>query len=588
MSPAEKKAKAEIKRLRAEIEELDRRYYQQARPALSDWEYDALRERLLMLERDYPQLAAAASPTVRVGSDLVEGARTRPHLQQMLSLDNSYSREELAGFDDRLRRVLSAEAAIRYLVEPKIDGLSISVRYDRGQLVQALTRGDGEVGEIVTDNFLQISGVPVRWPLPEVPECVELRGEVYMTYARFNEVNAERAAAGLELYANPRNLAAGTLKLKENTAEVARRGLSVIFYGVGEWRGDGRPETQQGLIELLRQGGWPTHAQTWQAATVDELWQAIAQLDALRRELPYPTDGAVIKLDSCALQAQAGSTARAPRWAFAYKYAPEQALTLMHKITLQVGRTGVLTPVAELSPVELSGSTVSRATLHNADEIARKDIREGDYVWVQKAGEVIPEVVRVELSRRPSGSVPYSFPCQCPSCGAMVVRLAGEVAMRCSGSDCPDQRKRALEHFAGRNAMAIDGLGEAVVAQLVERSLVRTAADLYRLSLAELLSLEGFAEKSALNLHGAIAASKRNDLWRLIHALGIPQVGVTVAELLARQFGSLQELRGATLERLEAIHGIGESMAQSICSFFDDKAVALWIDELVAAGGKYR
>ncbi len=560
----------QIKKLREQIAEMDRLYYKENRPAMADMEYDFLKKQLEALETAHPQLKSAASPTAGVGSDLTGEMPTVRHKTPMLSLENSYSREELEGFDSRLRRALAHEGvSLEYVVEPKVDGLSISVVYENGKLVRAVTRGDGEEGEVVTQNFLTIASVPREWPIEKMSSLVELRGEVYLTHEQFEKINAEREEAGLELYANPRNLAAGTLKLKDDVSEVAQRGLRVVFYALGAGREQFASQSE--LLEFLAAHEFPAQAHWWKAAGIQEAWAKIEELDALRKGFLYPTDGAVIKLNSFAQQLDAGFTARSPRWAFAYKYAPERAETKLRAITIQVGRTGVLTPVAELDPVELSGSTVARATLHNADEIARKDIRVGDTVVIEKAGEVIPAVVAVVLQKRPMESVPYEFPKSCPSCGALVMRVEDEVAWRCPNPDCPEQRKRSLEHFASRNAMAIDGLGEAVVAQLVGRELVKTPGDLYALGIRELLSLEGFAEKSALNLLSAIEKSKQNDLWRLLHALGIPQVGETVAQELAAHFGSLDSLASAAAESLLEMDGIGECMAKSIAGYFADE-----------------
>ena len=601
--------KRKIQKLREQIAELDRLYYQQNRPAISDLEYDFLRKDLEILEARHPEivaalaaatLVAAASPTQRVGDDRTAGFATARHLSPMLRLENTYSRAELEAFDARLNRALelSAEANLDYVVEPKIDGVSVSVVYENGRLARAVTRGDGEEGDVVTDNFLMIAGVPREFPpvaAQKIPLAIELRGEVFLSYSQFQKINAEVAAAGGEEYANPRNLAAGTLKLKDNPEEVRRRGLQVIFYTTGAREKNIFP-TQAALLQFLQENNFPTHERWWSASGIQAVWQAIQTLDTVRGQFAYPTDGAVIKLSDVQRQDQAGFTARAPRWAFAYKYAPERAPTLLTRITVQVGRTGVLTPVAELTPVALSGSIVARATLHNADEIARKDIREGDTVIVEKAGEVIPAVVSVVLDKRPASSVPFVFPARCPACAQPVHRAVGEVAWRCTNAECPEQLKRALEHFASRSAMSIDELGEVVVGQLVASGLVKNFADLYTLDEKKLQELDYFQaklkgvptgqlnKKSADNLLSAIAHSRSNDLWRLLHGLGIPQVGETVSQLLAREFADLASLRAASVERLLAIHGLGESMAHSIVAFFADPKKQKVLDSLASLG----
>lgn len=587
--------KKQIKSLREQIAEMDRLYYQQNRPAMADMEYDFLKKQLEALEQANPDVTAEldkrkTSPTAKVGSDLTGEMPTIRHGIPMLSLENSYNRVELDGFDSRLRRALKLSegegAALEYVVEPKIDGLSINVVYENGRLVRAVTRGDGEEGEVVTQNFLTIAGVPRQWP-GIAPQLVELRGEVYMTYEQFQRVNAQREADGEESYANPRNLAAGTLKLKDNTEEVCRRGLRAIFYGLGLVQGEENPEwgrRHSEFLEFLVKNNFPTQAKWWRCSGIQAVWRAIEEMDTLRKKFAYPTDGAVIKLDDIALRETAGWTARAPRWAFAYKYLPERAETKLEKITVQVGRTGVLTPVAELTPVELSGSMVARATLHNSDEIARKDIREGDCVIIEKAGEVIPAVVSIVMEKRSPDSRAFEFPRECPACGSLVMRIEGEVAVRCVNPECPAQRKRALEHFASRNAMAIDGMGEAVVEQLVDKGFVKTIADVYRLGLKDFLKLEGFAEKSAMNLFTSLEASKQNDLWRVIHALGIPQVGETVSQLLAVEFGTLENLQSASKERLMEVAGIGENMADSIVKFFSNNERHRMIEAMRHAG----
>lgn len=572
------KAQRNIKKLRAAVVKHEK-LYREGKPEIGDWEFDMLLEQLKSLEELYPEFSQD-SPSQKVGDDRSGKFPTASHLEPMLSLENTYSKDDLWGFDAKLRRALGVDESLEYVLEPKIDGVAISVVYENGKLVRAVTRGNGQQGDLVTDNFLQIKGVSPT--LCTDAALLELRGEVFLDYAQFEKINQQRTEEGQELYANPRNLAAGTLKLKDATAEVAQRGLQVIFYGLGAMEGTSPKPNHADVLNFIKDLGLPTHSWWCLASTQEEVWGAIEKLDSLRNELGYPTDGAVLKLNSRALQQEAGMTAKAPRWAFAYKYEPMRAITLLEDIVVQVGRTGVLTPVAHLKPVELSGSTVSRATLHNADEIERKDVRIGDTVVIEKAGEVIPAVIKVVLEKRPADSQPYSFPHECPECHEIAVRMEGEVAWRCVNEECPQRKHRALEHFSSRNAMDIDGLGEAVVEELV--NFIKTPADLYTLKAGDLYEMAYFQSKAVEvkrgqeyktlmvnNLLEAIERSKANDLWRLLHGLGIAQVGENVAKLLAEEFGTLDKLAQATVEDLCKIHGVGESMAHCVVEFFSRK-----------------
>ena len=588
-------AQKRIAALRSEVARHDERYYRSASPEIGDQEYDRMKRELEGLEAKFPDAARAAgadTPTARVGDDRAEGFRTVRHLQAMQSLDNTYSEAELREFHARLSRVLGRDD-LSYVVEPKLDGLAVSLTYEKGRFVRAVTRGNGAEGDDVTANALTIRALPrelKRSAQAPIPDLIEIRGEIYMTLSEFQRINAARDEAGEERYANPRSLAAGTIKLLD-PREVAQRSLELVLYGMGACEpAKAAGDTQSGYHARVRAWGLPTVEKFWTARGIDEAWSAIGELDRLRRGFAYATDGAVVKLDSLALQREAGSTSKAPRWAMAYKYAAERAETRLLSITVQVGRTGVLTPVAELEPVLLAGTTVSRATLHNRDEIARKDIRVGDYVFVEKAGEVIPAVVGVNPARRTPGCAPFVFPTRCPSCGSAVIQVEGEVALRCPNYDCPVQVRRRVQHFASKACVDIDGLGEAMVDVLVEKGWVRGVADIYRLKRDNLLTLGKSVEKSTDNLLAAIESSKRADLWRFIHGLGIAHVGAAAAKDLAARFGGLEALSQARHgdfigEGKESrIAGIGETMAEAIIGHFNQPRNRTLVRDLVKVG----
>ena len=566
--------------LRAEIARHDELYYRAGRTEISDVEYDALKRELTELERAHPDLAGSDSPTARVGDDRTEGFQHYRHRLPMQSLDNTYSEAELRTFDQRLRKLLGtpADAALPYVVEPKVDGVAVSVTYEKGRFVRAVTRGNGVEGDDITANVRTIRHLPMTLAGDGHPDVLEIRGEIYMTLAVFRRLNAQREEGGLETFANPRNLAAGTVKLLD-PAEVAKRPLDIVLYGIGHCSAEIAP-SQSAYHDLLRAWKVPTVERLWRADGIDAAWRAIQELDTVRREFAYATDGAVVKLDNFARQREAGATSKAPRWAIAYKYAPERAETRLRAIAIQVGRTGVLTPVAELEPVQLAGTTVARATLHNEDEIARKDIRVGDTVLVEKAGEIIPAVLGVNLALRPADSEAFHFPENCPECATPVVKLPGEVAWRCPNLTCPAQVRRRIEHFASKQCMDIEGLGEAVVDQLVTRGLARTISDIYRLRHDDLVTLDKFGEKSAQNLAAGIRASKTAELWRLIHGLGIPGVGASSAKDLARHFRGVHALVAASEAELIALEGVGEKTARAIRAFFNEPANSILIDEL--------
>ena len=570
--------------LRERIAHHDRLYYEQAKPEISDREYDLLYRELVELERAHPELITPDSPTQKVGGRPQGSFQQVRHLVPMQSLDNTYSAEEIADFVDRLHRLLPGEQ-IPLTIEPKVDGVAIALLYEKGHLVRAATRGDGTHGDEVTRNIRTIAAIPATLH-GAVPALLEVRGEVYLPKETFLRINAERDEQGLPVFANPRNAAAGSLKQLDSSVTAERR-LSAVFYGFGALEPSEKsalPETQQEFFDNLRSWGLPTDPKIWTASTAAEVMAAIGELGEIRHGFPFETDGAVIKVDQLSLHSRLGSTSKAPRWAIAYKYEPEQARTRLRDITVQVGRTGVLTPVAELDPVFVAGSTVSRATLHNEEEITRKDLRIGDMVLIEKAGDVIPAVVEVLTAERDGSERVFAMPTHCPVCGAAVTRTEEEVAVRCANPACAAQVRRRIEYFASRSAMDIAGLGEAVVAQLGEVGLLHDVADLYALKAEQLLPLERMGEKSVENLLAAIAVSREQSLWRLLAGLGIPHVGVAAARTLAASFGTLDRLALASVEELSAVEEIGEIMAAAIHRWFRDPTVLALLEKLCVAG----
>lgn len=556
-----------IAELRQSLHDHNHRYYVLADPVISDREYDALLEELAELEAAHPAYDDPDSPTRRVGGAPIDGFITRAHAVPMISLANSYSLDEVLAYDQRTRKLLGGQT-FSYIVEPKIDGVAVSLRYEHGQLVQALSRGDGREGDDLTHNIRTLHSIPLQLRTGAPPEVLEVRGEVYMTRKGFLALNQERQNAGLNVFANPRNAAAGSLKLLDPRL-VARRPLDAIWYGVGETRGI-RFETHLDLLNALKTLGFRTPKTFWTCESAAELEHALLALQSQKNDFPFEMDGAVIKVNERRHYDPLGSTAKSPRWAVAYKYEPEQAETRLLAITVQVGRTGVLTPVAELEPVSISGSTVSRATLHNWEEMERKDIHIGDSVIIEKAGEIIPAVVRVVLEKRPSDARRLPPPEHCPACGGPVSRREGEVAWRCDNPACPAKGLSRLRHFVSRRCMDIDNVGEELLKSLLQEGLVREPADLYRLPehRETLLRLERMAEKSVDNLLSGIEQSKNRDLWRVLHALGIPQVGERTAQSLEEAFDSLDALAEADEATLTAIPDIGPIVAHSILQFF--------------------
>lgn len=603
-------AKNRILELRNLLEKYERAYRIDNAPLVSDIEYDALMHELVRLEKVFPQYDSPDSISKRVGSDLGDDFEKVKHLSPMLSLDNVFSIQELREFDSRLKKALQIDETqeLEYNIEPKIDGAGISLVYKNGVLLRALTRGDGETGEDITENIGIIKGIAQVLNTPTPPALLEIRGEVYMTRAEFERLCAEKEAQNAakkqknqsdffeqaqntdlpekpqkRAYANPRNLTAGTMKLLDKT-QLEKRELESVFYFIAKAEGF-ELDFQSSLPNTLKSWGLSPLLWSQKVVGVDAAYSAIMQLDEIRAKFPFDTDGAVIKLNDCSLWQKAGFTAKSPRWATAWKYKSQRAITTLKKITLQVGRTGAITPVAELESVFLSGSTVSRATLHNADELARKDIREGDKVLIEKAGEIIPAVIEVvDKDLRGANSQPFKFPEYCPVCNTKLVRDQGQAVWRCPNFFCPDRIKRALEHFASRDCMDIEGLGGAVVEKLVSANLVKFPSDIYSLKKSDLLGLDNIKEKSAQNLINAIEQSKNRDLPRLLFAIGIFNIGEKTAKDLAAKFGSLDNIKNATKEELLAVDGVGEVLVDSITAFFADPHNLEQVEKLRQAG----
>ncbi len=559
-------AKSRIKELKTEIAEHDRRYFLEAAPIISDQEYDHLYRKLRELEEQFPELVTPDSPTRRVGGAPLESFLQVTHRTRMLSLDNTYSEEEVADFFRRLQRLIPGET-IDAVIEPKVDGVALSVLYRRGVLEYAATRGNGVTGDDVTRNIRTIRAVPLHLK-GSAPEEAEVRGEVFLPKRVFAALNAERQKSGEPLFANPRNTAAGSLKQLDPTL-VAKRKLSAIFYGFGLLTGD-NVATHQQALDRLKKWGLPTHDKIWTAQTVEGVITAIQELGRIRHDFEFEIDGAVVKVDRYDLRERLGYTSKAPRWAMAFKYQAERAETRVRSIQIYVGRSGKLTPVANLDPVFVSGTTVSRATLHNGDEIRRKDVREGDVVVIEKSGEIIPAVVEVLKDRRTGEEKPFEMPLKCPSCGEPVVRLPGQVDVRCTNTECSDQVKRRLEHFAHKGALDIEGLGEMMVEQLVEKGLVKRVDHIYELDEEKLNRLDRMGKKSISNLLEGIEKSKKQPLWRLIFGLGILHVGATAARELADYFKTLEALQSASIDELIRVANTGEVVGTSIRDWFQN------------------
>ncbi len=571
---------AQMEQLARELEEHNYRYYVLDDPSIPDFEYDRMLRQLEQLEAQYPQYASSVSPTRRVGGEAISAFQKVRHAVPLESLQDVFSFDELREF---AAHVQEDELDAVYSVEPKVDGLSVALEYENGRFVRGATRGDGLVGEDVTENLKTIPSIPRV--LENAPVRLIVRGEVFMPRARFHQLNDARERAGKPLFANPRNAAAGSLRQLDPKIAAAR-GLDILVFNLQLAEGL-TFETHTQTLDYLREKRFKVIPYTL-CRTADEAVQAVEAIGAGRYDLAYDIDGAVMKLNSLAGRTRLGSTAKFPRWAAAFKYPPEVKSTVVEDIVVQVGRTGVLTPKATVAPVYLAGTTVTSATLHNQDFITEKDIRIGDTVKIRKAGEIIPEILGVELDKRPAGTKPYMLPDTCPVCGAPVVRDADGAALRCTGAECPAQLARNLAHFASRDAMDIDGLGSAIVEALIEHKMLANPADLYHLDYAAFAALPGQGKKSAENLRKAIEASKQNDLSRLLSAFGIRQVGTKAAKTLAAAFGSLDAIMAASEEALTAVPDVGAITAKSIREWFDSPQSRDLIERLRAAGVNFQ
>lgn len=574
---------AEAEKLRREIRHNEYLYYVLDAPEITDAEYDRMMVRLRELEARYPDSIPADSPTQRVGGRASSQFTEVRHLEPLLSLGNVFSAEELRAFDERVRSGLPAGSKVEYVMEPKIDGLACSLIYENGKLVRAATRGDGVVGENVTANVRTIRSIPLTLKVPEgeaVPELLDVRGEVYMPQQAFMRLNEQRAERGESEFANPRNAAAGSLRQLDPQVTASRSLSFFAYYLVGE---GAQPKHSESLA-LLARYGFKVSENYKVVENIDEAIKYIGDFNALRQGLSYDTDGAVIKVNDIYQQRILGATGKDPRWATAYKYPPEQAETTLEDIDWRVGRTGVLTPTAVLTPVKLSGSVISRATLHNEDFIRAKDIRIGDRVIINKAGEIIPEVLRVVVGKRTGDEKEVEIPSVCPECGWRVERQGEEAAIRCTNPHCPALGREGLIHFVSRDAMNIDGCGPSVINALLDAGLVRDAADLYSLRKDDLLKLERMGEKSADNLLAALDESKKNELDKLLFALGIRHVGAKVARILATEFGSMEKLQQAQPEELAQIRDIGDKIAESAVTWLNVPANIDLVERLAAAG----
>jgi DNA ligase (NAD+) len=575
-------ARRRIDSLVAELKRHDRLYYVLDRPEVSDAEYDRLLRELQELEAAHPDLRRADSPTQRLGAPPAEGFAAVEHAVPMLSLDNAMNEAELRAFDERIRRLLGSESPLEYVAEPKLDGASIELVYAHGVLAVGATRGDGRTGEDVTANLKLCPSLPLA--LAEgAPARVSVRGEVVLPIAAFERLNAARLERGEEPFANPRNAAAGSLRQLHDVDRARLRALEFRAYALAEGVPKG-VRTQSAVLETLAAWGFVTSEETEVCAGIDAVVAHHERLLARRAGLRIEIDGTVAKVNRLDLQEELGTLPRAPRWAIAVKFPPQQETTVVEGIEVQVGRTGALTPVARLRPVHVGGVTVSSASLHNQDEIERKDVRVGDTVLVQRAGDVIPQIVAVIPARRRRGAKRFRLPAHCPVCAAPTVRLEGEAVTRCTNLDCPAQLKNNLRHLAGRGALDVEGLGEKLVDQLVERGLVKRLSDVFRLEAGALEGLERMGDKSAANLIASLESARETTLARFLIALGIRHVGEGVAELLARHFGDLPALRAATREELEQVPGIGPTIAESVARFFADRRNAAEVDRFLAAG----
>lgn len=569
-------AEKRVQELHELLNQYNYEYHVLDNPSVPDAEYDRLMRELIELEEQFPELKTADSPSQRVGGAVLEAFEKVEHRVPMLSLANAFNEQDLRDFD---RRVRQAVGDVEYVVELKIDGLAVSLRYENGLFVQGSTRGDGVTGEDITENLKTIRSIPLRL---KKNLSMEVRGEAYMPKASFEQLNKERMEKGEVPFANPRNAAAGSLRQLDPKI-AAKRNLDIFVYSIAELGETGVTSHSEGL-DLLDQLGFKTNHERKKCRNIDEVIQMLDQLLAKRPHLPYDIDGVVIKVDNLRQQEILGATAKSPRWAIAYKFPAEEVLTKLLDIELTVGRTGVITPTAILEPVKVAGTTVKRASLHNEDLIREKDIKLGDFVVVKKAGDIIPEIVNVLVDKRTGEEKDFQMPSHCPECGSELVRLEGEVALRCINPKCPAQIREGLIHFVSRNAMNIDGLGERVITQLFTEGLVEDVADLYKLTKEQLLQLERMGEKSTENLLKAIERSKDNSLERLLFGLGIRYVGEKAAKILSQHFETMERLQRATKEELMAVPEIGEKMADSIATYFEQPEVKELIKELETFG----
>ena len=572
--------KDEYNRLVEDAKKHDALYYIETKPVITDYEYDHLIKSIEGIEREHPEWIKSDSPTQKVSSDIQSGFKQVEHSRPMLSLMNTYSEEELTDFVKRMEKILG-QSDFAFTTELKIDGIAAAIRYEKGKFVQAVTRGDGKKGDDVTENVRTIQCLPHQLKGNNIPDVLELRGEVFLPLTVFHQLNAEKEEAGEDVYANPRNAAAGSLKLLD-PRETKERKLAIIIYDVV----DGELERQSEVAGYLKSLGLPVFSkeQSCLCKNVSEILEFAKGIEEKRRTFAFEIDGIVIKFDDIDKREEIGYTGKSPRWAVAYKFAPEQAITKIEEITVQVGRTGVLTPVAELTPVKLAGSTISRATLHNQDEIDRKDIRIGDTVIIEKGGDVIPKVVSVDLNKRPSSSHKWHMPKECPSCGSHVVHIEGEVAVRCMNASCGAKNLKRIVFFAAKDAMDIDHLGVKVIEKLVKNGYVKRISDIYRLTEAELSQVEGFKEKSVKNILESIERSKETTLARFIFALGIKHIGEIAAEEIAETVATVDKFLQLTEEKLLEIDGIGKIVSQSLVEFLGDPANITEIQELIKLG----
>lgn len=563
--------------LRTRLNQWSREYYVEDKPTVEDYVYDKEYAELVAIEEQYPDLITSDSPTQRVGGKVLEGFEKVTHDIPLYSLNDVFSKEELIAFDQRVQKAVGR--VVDYCCELKIDGLSVSLRYEDGNFVRGATRGDGTVGENITENLKTVRSVPIK--LKE-PMNIEVRGECFMPKRSFVQLNQDREAEGKDIFANPRNAAAGSLRQLDSKI-TAKRNLDTFLYTVADF-GPMQAKTQYDALEELEKIGFHTNREKRLCHSIDEVWSYIEEYHDKRVDLPYEIDGIVIKVNEFSLQDQLGFTVKAPRWAAAYKFPPEEVETLIENIEWTVGRTGVVTPTAIMTPVRVAGTTVSRASLHNGDYIKLKDIRLKDTVLIYKAGDIIPEVSQVVLDKRPKDSEEYQLPTHCPVCGSELVHLDEEVALRCINPKCPAQMKEGLNHFVSRNAMNIDGLGPRVLEQMYDKKLVADVADLYKLTEEELLTLDKIKEKSANNILTAIDNSKDNSFERLIFGLGIRHVGAKAAKILAEHFGDLETLSKSDYESIIALDTIGDIIADSVVTYFSNEEVHELMNELKQAG----